>query len=303
MNETLLLCGMADAYFFPALDNVKYVFKHPKSNYFIKVAKVLAEIRFPFMGLFFGNWYKEIRRYKKVIFFDLGYCPCIETYLIKKNHSLKCYYYSWNTIDNNRKVKKIKAFYDKDKVYCTDPGSCEKYEIKFINIFYSKKWVEIITKLHCNKFSKRSVLWLGQNKGRIDWLKVIERALKDINCKTDFYVPGEAGGNPYYIDRGIPYDEYCQKILEHEVLLDLSQRGQTALTLRVMEAIFFQKKLITNNAEVCKFDFYNPNNILVIDPDNIDKLKIVEFIERSFQPYSDEYMSEFDYENWMKMFK
>lgn len=87
------------------------------------------------------------------------------------------------------------------------------------------------------------------------------------------------------------------------MLLDLSQRGQTALTLRAMEAIFFQRKLITNNAEVCKFDFYNPNNILVIDPDNIDKLKIVEFIEGSFQPYSDEYLSEFDYENWVKMFK
>ncbi len=53
----------------------------------------------------------------------------------------------------------------------------------------------------------------------------------------------------------------------------------------------------TGQRKVCRFAFYNTSNILVIDLDNIEKLKIVKFIERLFYRYSNEYISELNYQN------
>ena len=91
-------------------------------------------------------------------------------------------------------------------------------------------------------------------------------------------------------------------ILDSEVLLDLNQKGQTALTLRVMEAIFFGKKLITNNVEVKKLDCFTENNILVIDPENIDLKLIREFLDKDFQPYTHDVLMKYDYGSWIKQF-
>lgn len=91
-------------------------------------------------------------------------------------------------------------------------------------------------------------------------------------------------------------------ILDSEVLLDLNQKGQTALTLRGMEAIFFGKKLITNNVEVKKLDCFAENNILVIDPENIDIKLIREFLDKDFQPYADDALMKYDYSSWIKQF-
>ena len=91
-------------------------------------------------------------------------------------------------------------------------------------------------------------------------------------------------------------------ILDTEIFLDLNQKGQTALTLRVMEAIFFGKKLITNNSEVKKLDCYSENNMLVIDPDNIDIKKIRDFLEKDYQPYEYDTLVQYDYTSWVKQF-
>lgn len=40
--------------------------------------------------------------------------------------------------------------------------------------------------------------------------------------------------------------------------------------MRTMEAIFSGKKLISNNARLKEYTFYHPNNIFIVDKDNID---------------------------------
>ena len=57
-------------------------------------------------------------------------------------------------------------------------------------------------------------------------------------------------------------NEYLQA---SQVLLDISRKGQKGLSFRVFESAGLEKKLITTNADIKNYDFYNPNNILVID--------------------------------------
>ena len=89
MEKILLLCGMADSYFFPALDNVEYVFAKPNNKLFMFLAKVVRELHIPVLHCFYGEWFKKLDQYNKVIFFDLGYQPGMEREFISRNPKLE----------------------------------------------------------------------------------------------------------------------------------------------------------------------------------------------------------------------
>lgn len=77
--------------------------------------------------------------------------------------------------------------------------------------------------------------------------------------------------------------EYLHRILSSYGLIDLVQCGQSGLTLRVLESVFLNKKLIINNASVKEYDFYNSANIFVleefIDPDRLELFLNSDYVE------------------------
>lgn len=70
----------------------------------------------------------------------------------------------------------------------------------------------------------------------------------------------------------IPLSEVNENLQNSKVLLDINRIGQSGLTFGVFESINLEKKLITTTADIKKYDFYNPNNILIIDDQNPDIL-------------------------------
>lgn len=63
-----------------------------------------------------------------------------------------------------------------------------------------------------------------------------------------------------------------QKVIEYlgvsSVILDIEHPHQTGLTMRTFEVMAQKRKLATTNVSVRNYDFYNPNNILIIDRKN-----------------------------------
>ncbi|MCI8955890.1 MAG: hypothetical protein HFG29_02735 [Eubacterium sp.] len=54
------------------------------------------------------------------------------------------------------------------------------------------------------------------------------------------------------------YSQMIVESLESDVLLDITDGGQTALTLRPYEAVVYNKRLLTNNKSILDFKFYDP---------------------------------------------
>ena len=54
---------------------------------------------------------------------------------------------------------------------------------------------------------------------------------------------------------------------------DLVQKGQTGMTMRTLEALFFKKKIITNNLMLVQSPIYNSNNIFIIGYNNWNDFK------------------------------
>jgi hypothetical protein len=73
-------------------------------------------------------------------------------------------------------------------------------------------------------------------------------------------------------------------ICNSKCILDINYPGQKSLSMRAFEAMASKTKYITTNPEIKKYDFYNPNNVLVIDEKNINIP--FEFIHSPFEEIS-----------------
>ncbi len=74
--------------------------------------------------------------------------------------------------------------------------------------------------------------------------------------------------------------------------------------MRVLESVFLSKKLITNNPDIVNYDFYTPDNIMLL-PENgapPNPQDIRDFLEKPFVPYSEAVLDSYSFEHWKAQF-
>ena len=81
------------------------------------------------------------------------------------------------------------------------------------------------------------------------------------------------------------------------VILDINHPGQKGLTMRTFETIGASKKMITTNAEIKKYSFYNPNNIYVIERDMINLS--LDFFKNEYEPIEKDLRKRLSIEGWI----
>lgn len=74
--------------------------------------------------------------------------------------------------------------------------------------------------------------------------------------------------------------------------------GQSGLTLRVMESIFYKKKIITNNKEIIRYDISNPESVFILGVDSDDQLK--NFLETPYKEHDNSVTEQYNLYNWTK---
>ena len=89
-------------------------------------------------------------------------------------------------------------------------------------------------------------------------------------------------------------------INESKAILDIVQENQTGITIRPLEALFFHKKLITNNKNIVSYKFYCQNNIFIIGKDDINTLK--EFMELPWLEIDKEVSDFYTFPKWIERF-
>ena len=115
--------------------------------------------------------------------------------------------------------------------------------------------------------------------------------------KQHHYTPEEKAQTTDYV----PYAEILQNIQQSGALLELISNGQTGLTQRAYEALFFGKKLITSSDEIKKYDFYVEQNVLVMD-EATDCETIHQFIRTSMLGIGDDLRKRYTLNGWLNAF-
>ena len=223
-----------------------------------------------------------------------------ETYvIIFMNGSLRHYYNKWylrSIKKQHTNVKLCLLIFDKsiyygarrainmrkcfDYVFSFDEEDCKKYGfIRFYNCFSRP------TEIYKDRSKQSDAFFIGNANGRLEKLqetfKYIEK--KDSNCK--FFITGVEIGNQDKIEnvtynKEMSFYEEMSYSYNSNCLVEILREGQTGISLRVCEAIAFNKKLITNNKKILQMPFFDGRYMRVFtSPDEINIAFIKEKID------------------------
>lgn len=143
-----------------------------------------------------------------------------------------------------------------DMIYSFDEEDCEKYGWKYTTSLYS------MNEIPNNNSPEYDVFYIGLDKGRAQLLDKIYKKLVDNNVKCNFLIVSETGKSYdngkglCYLNHRVSYDEVLSGISNAKVILEVVQEGQTGMTMRPYEAIFYNRKLLTNNPKIKEMDFF-----------------------------------------------
>lgn len=283
-NKYLYLKNDSKSSFFKYINNKNikdyYIFNEKQIGY-----KILKKIKLE-NSIIFGSWKRKIKDVKYVILGENGYSNNLSKYIKKKNHNCKIIMYFWNIM--NETYKSILKDKNIDEFWTFDREEAKKYNFKYNPQFYTNK-----IKLK-EKNIEQDVIFLGRAKKRKSELLKLQDKLK-CNGITNKFIIIEMEKEL------LSYDKYLDLISKSKCILDYNEKGQIGLTLRPMEALFLEKKLITNNKDIKNYDFYNPNNIFILGEDNIENIK--EFMNKPYEKVEQRIIDYYDFEQWLSRFE
>ncbi len=277
----IILKNKKDIYFFNKISK-KY---NIEELYFLNTDKPLFKLLKKVKISILGKWKNEINKYDKFIIFESLYNEKVAKKIKRTKKENKVIVYFWNYIDDNNKY----ILNDKniDEFWTFDKNDAQKYNMKYNPQFYTKN-----VKIQ-DEQNKYDVLFLGRPKTRKKDIVDLEKKLKEEGIQTNFKI---IENEKDYVS----YDEYLKMIAESKCILDYNQEGQVGLSLRPMEALFLERKLITNNTDIRNYDFYNHDNIFILGEDNINEIK--EFINKPYKKIDQDIIYYYDFDQWLNRF-
>jgi len=96
---------------------------------------------------------------------------------------------------------------------------------------------------------------------------------------------------------GLPLSEVVDYICASRCVIDINRPGQKGLTMRSIEALGAQRKLITTNEDVSSYDLYNGTGVRIVDRNEptIDAA----FLESNERPFDDVVRMRYSVRNWV----
>lgn len=101
-----------------------------------------------------------------------------------------------------------------------------------------------------------------------------------------------------FVFKPVPKNELKSLLARSRVVLDIERPIQAGLTMRTLETVGARKKLITTNPFAAQSDIYRPENILVIDRNNI--VIPEEFFASDFVDLPPELVKKYALEGWLE---
>ncbi|MBT2620643.1 hypothetical protein [Chryseobacterium sp. ISL-6] len=148
---------------------------------------------------------------------------------------------------------------------------------------------------------------------RVSYIKLLAKKLIALNLKFQIMIIGKKSWKNQLKNLFITVPENLSiifgiKKVSHKdlpnyyknskALLDLTRENQHGLSFRVFEAMALEKKVITDNQLIKDYDFYNPNNILVLDETCSNLTE--HFFNQPYEKIPDEIYHYYTLDNWVK---
>lgn len=262
------------------------------STIFKPVNKVLRAVRriwmrfnLPLSYMWLEKWYDDLEKYDSIILHMSRLTNYLPLIISKKCPTIKIVCWYWNTVDSNTIPV---DFHNPNIEYWTfDDKDAKKYHMKKnIQYYCTPRNIESIDK-------NIDVYFIGRDKGRKEQILSFKEIAESQGLICDFKIVEN--------DRDtIPYKEVKDNIIHSKAILEINKDNQMGFTLRALESLFYQTKLITNNQEIVNSDMYRKDNVFVIGINS--NRELFEFVNSSYDHSADEIRRSYDLDRWFNNF-
>lgn len=213
--------------------------------------------------------------------------------------------YMWDSFKNKGALELLPEV---DRTITFDPKDAEKYDLKFRPLFYIDKYkakeakilydllfiatahsdryifVKNLMRKLPDKLRFKSYFFLSSQK--LYWAKkIVEKNFKNVKLEDISFT-------------SLSHDETAEMVHHTKVVLDINHPEQVGLTMRTLETLGAQKKLITTNKDIVRYDFYNPTNFLILDRN--DPNLPISFFNTTFKPVDDDILKKYCVNGWIE---
>lgn len=217
--------------------------------------------------------------------------------------------YLWDSLDNIRDgVGKLSLY---DKVLTFDPEDASAYDLRFRPLFYHKGFsgTQVATEFQYD------IAFIGtSHSSRPRIVKALTEQCEKTGRKFFSYL-----FTPHYLVylynklfnreyRNVKWSDLHSQSLPAQTVreiydasrcvLDVEHGRQRGLTMRTIEMLGIGKKVITTNALIAQYDFYNPKNFFILDRAN--PVLDVAFLDTPYEPLSPEIQEKYSLDSFLK---
>lgn len=258
------------------------------------VRRICVKKNLKLKRFFYNDWKCDVQKADIIIIHVSSLTLNLPEYINLLNPKARVIAWFWNCVTEDTLPELIIGKCEK---WSFDPQNCLDYKMNYNHQYYFSSYVRHSSQL------KYDMFYCGKDVGRGNEITKLYRRLVEMGFKVCMKVV-----NPRYkqmpekikAKKPIDYEEIVKYNSQTKAIVEFIRDGQTGGTIRLMESVFFQKKLITNNKYVKKEKFYNDNNIFVIGERPISELK--NFMEKPLIQYDQSLLKEYEFSTWINNF-
>lgn len=253
----------------------------------------------------------EIKDYDYILIVKCDMTPAyiLERFRTEYPNAKLCLYL-WDSVENIPGVtEKFKYF---DTLHSFDMNDCEKYPIlKFRPLFFADQFRK---ELKASDDYKYDIAFLGTiHSDRYAVIKQVQKIAKEwrLKCYWFLYLQSKFIFRFYMLTkkefRDVSEDTFsfdkmsaadiAKVVDDSRIILDIQHPKQTGLTMRTIEMMGMNKKLITTNESIKKYGFYNDNNVAIVDRKNVQIP--LEFLKKPYTPLPYEIYEKYSLKSWI----
>lgn len=273
-------------------ENVRYIPNYePTNNKLLNLLfkthfseKINKIVKLPFKNWWYKSYFKnDFNTERPLCFFFFGRQLVLQKYgyvdFLKSkypNAKFVCFFQDLIAQHDVNNIPYLKTVFD--LLISFDHKEANQYNIEYFSLVNSKATYDLSSPIH-----ESDIFFVGAAKNRYDQIIAAYELLKAKKLKCDFHIVGVKKKHQKYRDEihyinDMSYLENLKHIVKTKCILEIMQKNGHGFTQRMMDAIVYDKKIITNNQQVSTASFYNPSNILVFK-DLVDLDRETSFFE------------------------
>lgn len=296
--------------------SVDYYNDRPSESSFVKA---IIKVKKSIMNSLIQNYFEKIMSETKNKNYDLVFIvnckvftPDMIQKLINSQQSARFVLYMWDSLALYPNSKELIPLFD--VAYSFDSDDCEKIKtMTFLPLFYGKAFEEVgrdnnilnkkydivsVCTAHPNRYKMirelfpelesqgiRIFSYMFLNKMQYWYNKAFVKEFKGANSREFKF-------------KSLSEEENLNILRRTSSVFDMQHNQQSGLTMRTIETLGAKRKLITSNTNIKKYDFYNENNIFVVDEQNWSG--IGQFIKHEYEPIDDSIYRKYSLRSWIK---